>query len=279
MAATFVAAIFSRDATLRYLMTLIAASWFLTKFWRMGLPEFTFGYALIDGVLLAAFLHRFVTWRSAVALAEVAVQIAFLILHLAGSLFDFSDLTGGAMSDAYTETVARNVLFVISLLVVGAPALIRIALIHSPYTRRVTKKIIRKLYGLRQARAAALFRAPEYLSRALAFERDDWLTLHQEKQDWVMTKEKSGRWSEELHTIPFSQLLLSELLDGTTPEMEDAAAELLALDAMNIGIMSAEQRASNQRISPPWLAEVSRVVRARITEIAMVAEKRKKKRA
>jgi len=62
LAATITAAIFSRDRMLRFAITVIVISWFITRFWRMTGWSMGLGNLILDVALICTF---YLAWKNA----------------------------------------------------------------------------------------------------------------------------------------------------------------------------------------------------------------------
>jgi hypothetical protein len=120
-------------------------SFVMTRLWRMGLPQFTAGYAVIDLALAYVFVQRWQTHRhGAILWPLMMIQITFLAVHVGGSLVDFSGLMFGAeRSHRWVEGFIRNRLFEASNLYVLIMSAGLAAIAGSEKARNLFRKLTR----------------------------------------------------------------------------------------------------------------------------------------
>ena len=145
MAAAYAAAFFSRLKELIWACGWIIASFTFSNVWSFALPQYTFGYAFIDLALLMLFFERWRATDRAYLIPLVLIQIAFMGLHVGGTIFEFSFTLGGApRSHEWIETVIRNRLFELSnlyIILCGIPRSVMRG-------RRIIVRLASKLRGL-----------------------------------------------------------------------------------------------------------------------------------
>ena len=144
MAVAVAAAFFARKKVLLWAAWWLVLSNVLTRLWMIGLAEYTFGYAVIDLALLALFVERRRGKGGVLLVPLIWVQIAFMALHLAGALFDFSGLFAGEdRSHAWMEAWLRNRLFELSLAWIIGASTFRLMLKYSTSAQRIARESLR----------------------------------------------------------------------------------------------------------------------------------------
>ena len=154
LAVTMVAAIFSREIMLRIAITVIVASWFITKFWRMSELNPGLGYTILDVALTCIF---YLIWKNprktirtlrngvryvhappnhVIARDLFIIHCFFLALHPFAEIVDLSgNYLGYQGSHEYGYAFWRNRIFDASLLYVIYVSTRRILIIHVPAIR------------------------------------------------------------------------------------------------------------------------------------------------
>lgn len=144
MAAALAAAFFARIKPLVWASLWIIGSFALSNLWQFVLPQYTFGFALIDLALLTLFYERWSARRERVLIPLVCIQIAFMALHVGGTVFDFSGIFFGVeRSHAWIETWWRNRLFEASNMWIIGASLFRVLMTMSTSAQRIALEAIK----------------------------------------------------------------------------------------------------------------------------------------
>lgn len=150
MAVAFAAAIFARDDMLRYAMSVIVLSWFLSRFWRMAFGPEGFGFLVIDVFLAGVFLQRWLyglRYNRIFAKHLAIIHAMFIVLHFLAATIDLSaqDFFGAERDHDWMYGFWRNRIFEASLLYIISVSAARIA-VRNAILRRI---IIRALLAAR----------------------------------------------------------------------------------------------------------------------------------
>lgn len=144
MAAALAAAFFARIKPLVWASLWIIISFALSNLWQFVLPQYTFGFALIDLALLTLFYERWSTRRERVLIPLICIQIAFMGFHVGGTVFDFSGVFLGAeRSHGWIETWWRNRLFEASNMWIIGASLFKVLMSMSTSAQRIALEVVR----------------------------------------------------------------------------------------------------------------------------------------
>ena len=135
----------------------------------MAIPEWGFGYLLIDVFLTGSLVYYYLYTRDPQRIAAkhlAVIHAVFIALHFYASEFDMSaDLFGVERSHHYMYALGRNLIFKATLLYVILFAGLRLAFLHWPPARKAAFNALRRWYALKRtpalAAAALLKRFPQ----------------------------------------------------------------------------------------------------------------------
>lgn len=121
-------------------------AWVITKFWRMGFPNLSAGYFILDIALIAEFLRQWRRTRLPLFRNLLFLHLCFPIVHVVGMAFDTSAYFLGAQrSDYWMQAFMRNRIFDLILLYLMAFGASRIWLRNNPAARERLRKKIKDL--------------------------------------------------------------------------------------------------------------------------------------
>lgn len=136
----------SRHASAQYASRLMLLSWLITKFWRMGFPDLSAGYFILDAALITEFTRQFLKTRLPLFRNLVLLHLCFPIIHIVGMLTDTSTYFLGAQrSDYWMQAFMRNRVFDLILLYLMWFSVTRIWLLNSPGAQARHAKQIEEL--------------------------------------------------------------------------------------------------------------------------------------
>ena len=115
--------------TLRLAAIMICLSWLATRSWDALFREVTFGFLVIDYLLVCGFALRWRQSRSLMSLQLMQIHALFPVIHFVGY---FVDISMFGQSDTWVQAFLRNRVFEFSLLYIIYNSWVRRSFLNAP---------------------------------------------------------------------------------------------------------------------------------------------------